>query len=141
MEMAGDEMVLSWSSAKTENGVGSVRVVDSVAIVRLRGEVDLTTSCDLRELLSTARATRASTVLVDMRGVSFIDASSVGVIISARVAARRSGQQLWVDGLVKQPARVFDILGLRGLFGSAARVPAARAGPGWRGTRARTQFR
>ena len=91
-------------------------MVDGVAIVRLRGELDLATVHDVRQLLDKARRTQASKVLVCLGGVSFVDAATVGVIVSAWSAARDSGQQLRVEGLVEQPARVFDVLGLRGLL-------------------------
>jgi anti-sigma B factor antagonist len=108
------EMVLTWSSGAIENRVGCMYVVDSAAVVSLRGELDLATTPDLQELLDRAGAAPASSILVDLSGVSFIDAHTIGVIICAWTAAQRSGQQLRVDGLANQPARVFDILELRG---------------------------
>jgi anti-sigma B factor antagonist len=109
-------MVHTWSNVRTENRIGYVRVVDGAAVVSPRGELDLTVSSELQQLLDQARATRASSVLVDMCEVSFVDARSVAVLIGAWSAARQSGQRLRVDGLGNQPARVFGILELRGLL-------------------------
>jgi anti-anti-sigma factor len=110
------EMVLIWSNETTQNRVGCLRVDDRAAVLCLRGELDLATTPDMRKLLDTARATPASSILVDLREVSFIDAPSVGELVAAWSAAAQSGQQLRVTGLANQPARVFEILGLRGLL-------------------------
>jgi len=120
----------SWSSGTIKNRVGFVHVVDGAAVVYPRGELDLPTNPDLQELLDRARATRAPSVVVDLREVSFIDAPSVGVLVSAWSAAQRSGQQLRVNGLANQPARVFDILSLRDLLipRSAGVSPTGRNG-------------
>lgn len=109
-------MVLSWSRGTSDNPAGFVRLVDGVAFVCLRGELDLTTAPALRELLEAARAAPASGIVVDLADVSFIDASTVGAIVSAWSRCEEAGRLMRVDGLAEQPARVFDILGLRGLL-------------------------
>jgi anti-anti-sigma factor len=110
------QVVHTWSSVTIENRVGYVRVVGGTAVVCPRGELDLATISDVQELLDRARATRVSSVVVDLCEVSFIDAGNVGALVGAWSAARQSGQRLRVDGLANQPARVFDILRLRGLL-------------------------
>jgi anti-anti-sigma factor len=99
------------------NAVGSVRVgVHGDLVVRLHGELDLATRDELEDLLAASRSSAVSTVRVDLSRVSFIDASSVGVIVAAWLAARARGQLCGVDGLAEQPARVFEVLGLHCLL-------------------------
>lgn len=99
-----------------ENDVGYVTCFGGVVVVRLRGELDLATGGALRDLLSASDSPSASTVLVDLSRVSFIDASSIGQIVVTCGAARERGVLFGVEGLAGQPARVFDALGLRWLL-------------------------
>ena len=63
--------------------------------VTLAGEIDLATSARLRRDLADA-IVGASTVVVDMASVEFIDASGIGALVSVADAARRRGATLWL---------------------------------------------
>lgn len=113
-----------------KNDVGSVSLgADGVVVVRLHGELDLATRHELEELLAAARSSAVSTVRVDLSRVSFIDASSVGVIVAAWLAARGRGQRCGVEGLAEQPARVFDVLGLHCLLLRPRSAHGQKGGP------------
>jgi anti-anti-sigma factor len=82
-------------------------------VVRLAGELDLSTSAELcRRLSQVARTGGGSRIVLDLSDVHFIDAHSVGVIVGAREAAAARGGTLLVAGLRALPARVFSLLGL-----------------------------
>ena len=87
--------------------------LDGAVVVRLAGELDLSTAAELRQLLlRVAESDTAATVVLDMSDVRFIDAHSIGLIVSASKAAKVRGRELQVDGLDGLPARVFRLVGL-----------------------------
>jgi anti-anti-sigma factor len=90
----------------------SPRFVDDLVVVRLAGELDVST-VELRPLLlGVVECGSAETILLDMSGVRFIDAHSIGVIVAAWAAAKARGRVLQVEGLHGLPARVFRLVGL-----------------------------
>ena len=87
--------------------------LDGAVVVRLAGELDLSTATELRQLLlNVAESSTATTVVLDMSEVRFIDAHSIGLIVRASKAAKVRGRVLQVDGLDGLPARVFRLVGL-----------------------------
>jgi anti-anti-sigma factor len=48
---------------------------DGAPVIRLRGELDLSTAEPLREALERAEARRPQAIVVDLTGVTFIDSS------------------------------------------------------------------
>jgi anti-sigma B factor antagonist len=92
----------------------SQRSADGAAVICLSGELDLATAAELRRrLMRVAESSNATTIVLDVADVSFIDAGCAGVILAAWETARDRGRQLRVDGLQATTRRVFDILGLR----------------------------
>jgi anti-sigma B factor antagonist len=80
--------------------------------VRVRGELDIATAPLLRSALDGVYARRPARVEVDLSGVTFLDASSLGTLIAAR---RRLAAQRAVLVLVDPSPivrRVLDITGL-----------------------------
>jgi len=91
----------------------SQRSVGDAVVVRLAGELDLSTATEFRRrLLSVAESDAATTIVLDLSQVRFIDVRSTRLITSARTAAEARGRALQVDGLHGVPARVFRVLGL-----------------------------
>jgi anti-anti-sigma factor len=91
------------------------------------GELDLSTSAELRQRLTTVVESGPGAVIVlDLSDLRFIDAHCIGLIVAAWTAARCRGQRLEVDGLCGIPARVFGVLRLEPLL--ARRVCEDTAG-------------
>jgi anti-sigma B factor antagonist len=87
--------------------------LDGAVVVRLAGELDLSTAAQLRQLLlNVVESGTATTVVLDMSDVRFIDAHSIGLIVGASKAAKVRGRVLQVDGLDGLPARLFRLVGL-----------------------------
>ena len=87
--------------------------LDGAVVVRLAGEIDLSTAAEFRQLLlKVAESGTATTVVLDMSDVRFIDAHSIGLIVGASQAAKVRGRVLQVDGLDGLPARLFRLVGL-----------------------------
>ena len=102
--------------------------VGDAVVIRLAGEMDLSTAAELRQLLRAAETDTAATIVLDMSEVSFIDAYSIGVILQVGTAAEIRGQVLQVDGLRGLPARVFRLLGLESTFGRSCQTFEGNAG-------------
>lgn len=85
-------------------------------VIAVNGEVDTATSPRLEEALHAAMDTGASVVMVDMTGVSFMDASGVGVLVSAASRARHQGGRVALCAPSPAVLRVLDATDLRGLL-------------------------
>jgi anti-sigma B factor antagonist len=86
-------------------------------VIVARGEIDVATSPILRSELASALATRPEEVTLDLRGVTFVDSSGLGVLVGALKRLRESGGQRFSVVGVQDPVRkVFDITGLTALF-------------------------
>ncbi|HEX6578862.1 MAG TPA: STAS domain-containing protein [Jiangellaceae bacterium] len=102
--------------------------MDDAVVIRLAGEMDLSTAAELRRLLGAAETDTAATIVLDMSEVSFIDAHCIGVILHAWTAAEVRGQVLQVDGLRGLPARVVRLLGLESTFVRSCQTSEGNAG-------------
>jgi anti-sigma B factor antagonist len=108
--------------------------IDGLAIVTLRGQHDLHTAPDLREILLLAAAEQRAVVL-ELSVASFIDSTILGVIIGGLRRARESrcGFTLVVSPVsAGAVTRVLELTGLLTIFPNyetrAEAVAAAQAG-------------
>ena len=65
-----------------------------VSILIVRGELDLALSNDLRDRLDGALSNSPAALLVDLEETSFMDASALGILLSAFQRARTAGVDL-----------------------------------------------
>jgi anti-anti-sigma factor len=98
---------------------------DAVAIVRPRGELDLATVEPLRAALDGIRSTER--LVVDLRGLSFIDSTGLHLLVALHQRAQRDGLQLT---LVAPAAPVDRAIQLCGLDKELPFVTVADAEPG-----------
>ena len=85
---------------------------DGAAVVVASGEIDLATSPDLRAAL-TAPAAQAPTVVLDLRKVTFIDSSGLGVIVGQQKRSQEDGLRFSVAVDRTSPVqRILDLSGL-----------------------------
>ncbi len=81
---------------------------DGTTLVRIAGEVDMASAPQLRACLLEADGN----VVVDLRGVSFLDASGIGVLAEADQRLGLSGGKLTLrqpQGIVR---RALEVIGL-----------------------------
>jgi anti-sigma B factor antagonist len=91
----------------------SRRRIGCADVISLAGELDLATTSELRQrLMSVAESSAATTIVLDLSDVRYIDARSVDVIVAVWSAATSRGRRLQVEGLHGMPALVFGVLGL-----------------------------
>jgi anti-sigma B factor antagonist len=95
------------------------------AVLRVRGEVDLCTVAHLRAHLHAALAAGPRAVVVDLRGVSFIDCTGIGVLADARCRARRRNVRLEIvpGRAVTRVATLLDLTAALGLDGPGPAGP------------------
>ena len=89
---------------------------DNASVVTLAGEFDLSTLADLRECLVSPEVLDAGRVKVDLTQVTFLDSSSIELLVSAGNTVRNTGGTFSMrcgDGLA---LRVLEISGLVDFF-------------------------
>jgi anti-sigma B factor antagonist len=91
-------------------------------VLGVRGEIDVATAPVLRTALTRVVASGATTVTVEMSGVTFLDSSGIGVLLGAhrRLREERDGS-LRVTGARETVRRVLDITGLSDTFALGGR--------------------
>jgi anti-sigma B factor antagonist len=83
---------------------------DGLAIVRLEGELDLTTAAEAEATMRRVEDEDPSrTIVLDLRGLRFLDSTGLRAIISADSRARRIGRRLRVVPGPEPVHRVFRI--------------------------------
>jgi anti-anti-sigma factor len=88
-----------------------------IAVLRARGEVDMLTVTDLRAALDEQLTAGTATVVLDLRGVSFVDCTGIGTIADARRRAGRQGIRLRIipGRAVTRIAGLLDLAAVLGL--------------------------
>lgn len=83
--------------------------------VTLRGELDLATAPELEELLE-SRLGSGQEVVVDLRGLEFMDSSGVRVLVAGHARADRAGTRLLIvrPGGESPVAKIIEVSGLDG---------------------------
>jgi stage II sporulation protein AA (anti-sigma F factor antagonist) len=87
-----------------------------VARVTLRGELDLDRAGALAEELSSLAGRGASTVVIDVSGLNFIDSSGLRALLSAREQLESAGATLRLEDLSPAVDRVLEMTGTRSLL-------------------------
>jgi anti-sigma B factor antagonist len=82
-------------------------------VVALRGELDLATVEQVRSVLS-GRDGRSDTVILDLRGLTFIDSSGLSLCVSEQQRARAGDYRFAVAvGGAPGVRRMFELAGLQ----------------------------
>jgi anti-sigma B factor antagonist len=84
-------------------------------VVAVAGELDLSTSSDLRELLA-GQLDAGAALAVDLSAVTFMDSSTLGVLVGALKRARERGKELALVGVGGAPRKVLELTGLDSVF-------------------------
>lgn len=87
--------------------------------VIVRGEIDMATAPKLRDLLNQLVDSGSTRILLDCRGLAFLDSSGIGVLVAVR-------KRLGDDGVLTleaPPAHVRKVLDLTGVSAHVAITP------------------
>jgi anti-sigma B factor antagonist len=83
-----------------------------VTLLSVRGNLDAKTSADLKPEVVKIGDSGTKKVVVDLQGLTLIDSSGVGVLISLFKRLRAAGGQVCFAGVQAQPKEVFRLLRL-----------------------------
>jgi len=98
-------------------------------VVEVLGEVDLFTAPEFKERVMAPIAANVERVVVDLAGATFIDSSSLGVLIGAHRRLRGRGGRLLIACDRAAILKTFRVTGLDGVFTVAPTVDEALAAP------------
>ncbi len=110
-------------------------------VIRVRGDQDLSNVSTLSGVLASATEHGAADVVVDLSGVTFMDASTLGAIVHARHALESRSRSLIVRCPSPCARRLLDLCGIRDLADPEGTTAPARTratvrrGPDVRGRR------
>jgi anti-sigma B factor antagonist len=101
------------------------KVDDDTHVIAVAGEIDLFTAPEFKQRVSSLIDAGRSRVVVDLTETTFIDSSSLGVLIGAHRRLKLRGGALLVVCDSEAIAKTFKITGLDGVFTLASSVDAA----------------
>ncbi len=88
-------------------------IAGDCAVVRVSGEIDVSTAPDLRDALNRPGTDH---VVVDLRGVAFIDSTGLGVLVGALKRLQKRGGSLRIVTDRGRVRRLFEITKLTTAF-------------------------
>ena len=103
------------------------RIDDDTHVVAVSGEIDLFTAPEFKQRMSEPIDAGRSQLVVDLSGTTFIDSSSLGVLIGAHRRLKLRGGSLVVVCTSDAIAKTFKVTGLDGVFTVAPTVESALA--------------
>ena len=84
----------------------------------IRGEIDVAVAEEFTAAMTALLAANPGVeVRVDLRDVTFIDSSGLGVLVGANKRASELRSTIRLENVQASPAKVFEITGLRAIFG------------------------
>ncbi|MFG0274499.1 MAG: STAS domain-containing protein [Phycisphaerales bacterium] len=89
---------------------------DELIIVSPRGEVDLSTSPELREALKSALRDRPKRIIVNMTDVPSVDSSAIATLIEAMRSSSQQRTKLVLCSVQERVRSVFEIARLDSVF-------------------------
>ena len=108
-----------------EFGIKDRTVGGDTHVVSVTGEVDLFTSPAFKQRVMVPIAAGVENVIVDLTEATFVDSSSLGVLIGAHRRLKSRGGQLVVACNRESIVKTFRITGLDGVFRLVDSVEAA----------------
>lgn len=85
-------------------------------VVTVHGELDLASGDRLREAIDDGLSDPEPRIAVDLTDVSFMDSSSLGILLASLKRAHELGGELRLVGVQGSPARVLELSGLDDTF-------------------------
>ena len=105
------------------------RIDADTHVLVVTGELDLFTAPEFKERVMAPIAADVARVVVDLSSASFIDSSSLGVLIGAHRRLRARGGRLMVACDHEAILKTFRVTGLDSVFTIAPTVDEALAAP------------
>jgi anti-sigma B factor antagonist len=97
-------------------GVGALKVTSErdgeIHSIRLSGELDVATAGAVEDELSRVEATDASTIVIDLAGLTFMDSTGIRLLVNAAARTRKGNPRL---ALLRGGDAIQRVLQLTGL--------------------------
>lgn len=97
-------------------------------VITVEGEVDMSTSPGLRNVLLSAFKKGASHILVDLSGVPYIDSSGIATLVEGLKLSRKGDVRFTLAGARPSVEAVFELAYLKSVFEMVPQVEAALKG-------------
>jgi anti-sigma B factor antagonist len=92
------------------------KIADDAYVIALAGEVDLYTAPELKQQLLEVIGQGAKTVVVDLSDTTFIDSTTLGVLVGGVKRLRPNGGNLALVCSDQNITKIFEITGLDKVF-------------------------
>ena len=92
------------------------QVAAGIWVIALTGEVDLYTAPEFKQQLLDAIGQGATYVVVDLTDTTFIDSTTLGVLVGGVKRLRPDGGQLTIVCTDRNITKIFEITGLNRVF-------------------------
>jgi anti-sigma B factor antagonist len=104
-------------------GFESEQTEDAVRIA-LSGELDVATAPTVEERLTALEAGELPPhVILDLRGLRFLDSTGLSLLINADSRGRKAGRRVTIVSGTGAPRRILDTTGLRGRLDIVEELP------------------
>lgn len=87
-----------------------------VVVITLEGEVDMSTSPEVRKALLPLFSNKATHIAVDLKGVPYIDSSGIATLVEGLQLSKRSGARFTLAGAGRSVEAVFELAYLKSVF-------------------------
>jgi anti-anti-sigma factor len=108
-------MSVEWATSEREDGVH----------VELSGELDISSAGSVESRLMELERSEPARVIIDLRGIRFIDSTGLSMIINADGRARKAGRRLTIVSGEGVPRRILRTVGLEDRLDVVADLPDA----------------
>ena len=90
--------------------------VNDVAIVEIKGWLDVTTASDLEQVFTKLLSENQNKVLVECRELEYISSAGLRVLLNAAKQYNKVSGQIMLAGLSQNVKQVFEISGFTSIF-------------------------
>jgi len=97
---------------REETSEPTTTIFDDVAIVTVRGDLDLAHCIKLVPELNAALRSAARAVVIDLEAVSLVDSSGIALLLNAFRHLDHTGRQLAIACPMGSPRRAFELTAL-----------------------------
>ncbi len=89
---------------------------NSVAVIRVEGEIDMFTSPNLRDKLLPYFEKNVNGIIVDLSGVSFMDSSGIATLVEGLQWSKKNNKKFVLTGLGKTVYNALSLTKLENVF-------------------------
>jgi len=90
--------------------------VNDVAIVEIKGRLDVTTASDLEQVFTKLLSENQNKVLVECRELEYISSAGLRVLLNVAKQYNKVSGQIMLAGLSQNVKQVFEISGFTSIF-------------------------